>query len=806
MKRANILTLIVLVLCINVFNITAAQIEGIVQDKITSSPIDMADVILMDKSTTMVVSYVYSESDGHFHFKDIKKGEYSLMIRLIGYDILKKESILVDTSTTRLDMGVIELQPLEIGLAEVVIEVSKKQIIYKLDKKIIEASNNLMGSGGTAVDILENTPSIRVGVDGEVTFRGSSGFKVYIDGKPSFYSGTQALQQIPAGQIENIEVITTPSSRYDTDGEVGMINIITKRNTQQGMNGMVNIYGSTALSNGADFLLSQQHNKFQWFLAGHWNQPIRESDFYQSKGTMVNEVSTVSISDGPRKSKNYHYGLRGGFIYAFTPKTSINVELQIVYDKFTREGNLNYAETNNHSNGNTYSYSYNSHDDFDLHSTVNNAKSGFLHKFSNDGHQLSGSFMVGYEGDPLEYFQSDLFNKDNQREHGHRAWEDEIRWTVHGNIDYTLPYSETGRLESGYQYHSYLEDGDYSMQFWNPEKQEFYWRNDIYNTFYFQQGIHSVYLIGSDSYKTFDAQVGVRGEHTHRVLRSSIKGANRTVNKFEIFPSVHIGYNMPKDQKLTFAYSYRTNRPELFFMEPYITYRDFYTAEIGNPDIRPEYINSFELTYKKNLKEHILQSSLFYRSRTDKIERLRVPYEAGVTLDSMANVGNDYALGLELNAQLKLNKWWDLNVNGNIYYYKVVNNLLSGGKKETSTNYDITINNLFRIHKNTRIQLDGNFVGPTVNTQGRSESFWFVNLAVRQQLFSPNLQSTLSFRDIFNSARYRNTILTSDLNSITRIRPHYPVITLSISYTFNNYKKSQQQSRDNRDLFEGTNF
>ena len=171
----------------------------------------------------------------------------------------------------------------------------------------------------------------------------------------------------------------------------------------------------------------------------------------------------------------------------------------------------------------------------------------------------------------------------------------------------------------------------------------------------------------------------------------------------------------------------------------------------------------------------------------------------------MANVGNDHALGIELNGQLTINKWWNLNVNGNIYYYKVVNDIQSGGKKETSTNYDITLNNMFRVFKNTRIQLDGNFVGPSVTTQGRSDAFWFVNLAIRQQLFSPNLQSTLSFRDIFNSARYRSDITTADLQSITRIRPDYPVITLSISYTFNNFKRGSQNSRDNRDLFEGTN-
>lgn len=798
------LILILLVFSFNSLLAASPRIKGIVREKGTGNPIEMADVILLKKGETITVATTLSETDGRFILTDIADGEYSLMVRLIGYDVFTREPVTLRPGIPLLDVGVIELRPLEVGLSEVVVEGTKRQVIYKLDKKIIDASSNLMGSGGTAVDILENTPSIRVDVNGDVTFRGSSGFKVYIDGKPSFYSGSQALQQIPAGHIENVEIITTPSARYDTDGEVGMINIITKKHKLQGINGMVNAYGSTALSNGVDFLLSQQLNKVQWHLAGHWNQPIRESDFEQQKTTIVNNITTTSLSHGPRKGKNYHYGLRGGIDYAISSGTSVNAELQVVYDKFTRKGDLDYSETHTDANGESVPQPYKSRDDFDLHSTVTLGKVGFSHKFDDKGHLLTGSFMLGYEGSPLEYFQSDLYNNNEERQQGHRAWEDEVRWTVQGNVDYKYPYSKTGHLESGYQYHSYLEDGDYNMQFWDPEKKEFYWREDIYNTFYFQRGIHSVYLIGSDSYKDFDAQVGIRGEHTHQVLRSSIEGANRKVNRFEVFPSVHIGYTMPRNQKLTFAYSYRTNRPELFYMEPYITYRDYYTAEIGNPDIRPEYIHSFELNYKKNIGEQVLQTSLFYRSRKDKIERLRVPYQAGVTLDSMANVGNDHSLGIELSGQLAISKWWNLNVNGNVYYYKVVNDINSGGKKETSTNYDITLNNQFRIFKNTRIQLDGNFVGPSVTTQGRSDSFWFVNLAIRQQLFS-NLQSTLSFRDIFNSARYRSDITTADLQSITRIRPDYPVITLSISYTFNNYKRSSQSTRDNRDLFEGTN-
>lgn len=373
-------TTFIFILFIFSFNYLMAvpiQIKGKVQEKGTQTPIEFADVILTKKNETNPVSYTHTKVNGDFHLSGIAKGEYSLMVRLIGYDIYTQNTIRLTSSASVIDLGIIELQPLEVGIAEVVVQASKRQIIYKLDKKIIDASNNLMSSGGTAVDILENTPSVRVDVDGEVTFRGSSGFKVYIDGKPSFYSGSQALQQIPSTQIENIEIITTPSARYDTDGEVGMINIITKKHKQPGVNGIVNAYGSTTLSNGLDFLLSQQRRKLQWHLAGHWNQPIRKSDFEQIKTTIVDDNTTTSLSNGPRTGKNYHYGIRGGIDYSFTPKTSFNAELQVVYDKFTREGDLDYTETHSNSGAESVPSNYYSRDQYDLHSTVNIGKAGF---------------------------------------------------------------------------------------------------------------------------------------------------------------------------------------------------------------------------------------------------------------------------------------------------------------------------------------------------------------------------------------------------------------------------------------------
>lgn len=804
MNKFLFLTCVLLCLHVTLPAANNPRIKGKIVDAGSQAPIDFADVLLFVKGADQPVSHVIPDVNGLFSIPNVKDGEYSLLVKLVGYDVLTRSDIVLSAQTPVLDLGILLLKPLEVGLAEVEVVAQKKQIIYKLDKRVIEASSSMLASGGSAVDILENTPSIRVDAEGNVSFRGSGGFSVYIDGKPSVFSGTQALEQIPAGHIDNIEIITTPSARYDTEGDVGIINVITKKHSLHGLSGIINLTGSTIHTRGVDFLLTRQNKNYRWYFGGLWTDRLRKSDFRQQKTTIVSDTTTTSYSDGPRRSDSFNRSLKAGWLHS-APKTDLYIDLEGGYGGTERRGELDYKEERSAGGSLFDSGEYSSRDYYHIDETYFHGTVGANHKFNKKGHELKGSVYVKYGGDALEYFQSDLYDENNVRQQGHRAYEDEFRWTVRVNADYVNPYRETGRFEAGYQYFSYLEDGDYSMEFWDPVKSEFYWSDDIYNTFYFQHGINSVYVLVSDSYKSFNYQVGLRGEHTHRVLESSIEGADRRFNHFDLFPSVHLGFNLPHEQQLMASYSRRITRPQLFYMEPYITYRDYYSAEIGNPDIRAEYIDSYELNYKLNLGEKSLTASAFHRKRKDKIERLRVPYEAGVTLDSMANVGNDYSTGLELSAQLPVFRWWNMNVNGSLYHYKVVNKLSRSDKNETSTNYEIAWNNSFELGKYTRVQLDGNFVGPSVTTQGKTDAFWYANMAVRQQMLQRKLTATLSFRDVFNSARYVSNITTADLQSGTRIKPKYPLISLTLSYTFNNYRARSGQTRAQHDLFEGTN-
>ena len=801
MKAKRAWSYFILFLLSGISQMAIAQIHGRLLDASSREAIDYADIFLYETGNSKPIQQTFPNERGEFRFEQIGKGRYTIMARLVGYDILSKRDI--EANGSPVNLGDLMMKPLEVGIAEVEVVASKRQLVYKLDKKVVEATSNMMAGGGSAVDVLENTPSIRVDAEGDVTFRGSSGFLVYIDGKPSVFTGTQALEQVPAGHIENIEIITTPSAKHDTEGDVGIINIITKKHSRQGLSGMINLSGSTWLSRHVDFLLTQQNARSRWYVGGQWTDRMRKSDFDQEKLTIVGDQTTSSHAIGPRTGDSYHYTLKGGWSLSL-PKTTITLDLEGGYGGNKRKGEMNYEETITLKGGSPVTTRYTSIDDYDNDENIGLGSLSVQHKFNDKGHEISASAYYKYGGNALEYFFNDLMSLQGERQQGHRAYESEHRETLRANLDYALPFGKGGKLEAGYQYYSYLEDGNYKMEWWDPEKQVFYWRDDIYNTFYFQEGVNSIYAILSQSWNNFEAQAGVRGEHTHTVLRSSVEGADRTKNRFEFFPSVHLGYNFPNGHRLLASYSRRTTRPQLYYMEPYITYRDFYTAEIGNPDIRPEYINSFELNYQKSFGENSVSATLFHRSRKDKIERLRVPYSAGVTLDSMANVGHDYSTGLELSLNLHPVRWWNTTVNGNLYHYKVKNEQAAGGNTSTSTNYDILWNNLFDLGKYTRLQLDGSFVGPSVTTQGRTDAYWYANLAVRQQLFNRRLTATLAFRDIFRSAKYVSDIQTADLRSLTRIKPKYPQITFTLSWTFNSYKAKSNATREDRsEMFEG---
>jgi len=693
---------------------------------------------------------------------------------------------------------------MELNLDQTVVVADRKYIVYKIDKKTISAASDIYAAGGTAVDILESTPSIRVNADGDVTFRGSSGFKVYINGKPAISEGSQALQQVPASQIENIEIITTPSAKYETDGDVGMINIITKKETEQGLNGAFNLSGSTLGSYNFDMLLNKNIKDHRIY-AGATAFDIRsESDFNQKKTTIMDGITTTSDSKGPRTGHKIRYTGKIGYEYD-NRTTLFRLEGEVGYTERNKTGDMDYSEVRE-GDGGQLRNNYNSYDVYSINEKIAIGTATFSHKFNDKGHQISASAYVKYDWGALEYYESNMFDSAHMRVDGSLAYEREHRWNNKANLDYVLPYSATGKLEAGYQFSWYVEDGNYSIKFWDKEAQKYVWRDDLYNVYYYNRTMNSAYLEWSDRVGAFNFQAGLRADQRRDYLDITMKDCSRDKKFLELFPSAHIGYNGKHSDVVTFGYSYRTNRPNIWQLEPYITYEDYYTAMVGNPDIKSEYIHAFELNYRKNFGEkHSLSVTGFYRGRKDKIDRIRVAYLPGVTLDSLANVGKDKSYGLEMSGQFRIAHYWTLIANGSAYFYNFWIYNPNQGRDVDSFNYEAYLGNTFTVTPTTKIQFDANLVGPAISSQGKENTYFYCNLSARQQLFKRKLTAVLAFRDMFATARYNSSREAVGLSSYTRIRPVYPAITLTLSYTFNGFKGKESKT-DSGELFEGSAF
>lgn len=691
-------------------------------------------------------------------------------------------------------------------LDEAVMSAEKNRVVFRLDRQKLSGAASLSADGGTAVDVLRSIPSIQVDAEGGVSFRGSTGFLVYIDGHQSVLEGAQALQQISAALIEDIEIITTPSAKYRTEGDVGIINIITKKRDETGTSGIFNVSGSTIGSWNGDALLNFRKGANRWYAGLSASQLKGRSDFDQEKTTIFEDYITTSLSDGIRHSCNSSYIAKLGYELNLENHRLL-FEAQTGMAETARGGDLMYDEER--SQGCLVMNAvYSSFDRYSNQKRLAQMAADYDWKINERGDNLSLRTRFRYDWYALEYTESNMFDNDGSRYEGTRGYENEKHWDIDMALNYDLNYRETGKAEFGYQLTSYSEFGDYSIKYWDREIMDYEWQDDLYAPFWYRRQLHSAYAMLTDRFGPVSLNAGIRAEHTNDKMHIAVKDASRDIKRWNLFPSAHISYEAPKRNMISAGYSYRVARPGIWELEPYITYEDYYTKKIGNPDIRPEYIHSAEISYRKRFSsDNSLSFTGFYRHRSDVRERVRVAYEPGVTLDSLINAGKDHTVGLEANATVKPLRWWNMVVNGSVYSYRFFSSF-EGCSDNSVLSYTASMINNFTLGKTTKMQFDANVIGPRVLSQGREEGYFYFSLAVRQQILKNRLSASLVAHDIFRTARYNNHLTSPTLISTTHVRPVYPNIVLSLTYTFNaeGQHKESNGAVSTGTLFEGKDF
>ena len=691
-------------------------------------------------------------------------------------------------------------------LKEVTVAGQRRQVVYRLDRKRIDAQQALTAAGGTAADVLQTIPSVQTDADGELSFRGSREFLVYIDGKPSPLTGTAALRQIPAATIQDIELLTTPGARYRAEGDVGIIHITTRKGQTEGLSGMLNASATTLGGWSGNGRMDWQRGRNRLWANMQANRYRGVSDFRQEKTTLVDDYQTTSLSDGERFRTERAYIGTLGWQYAVEDRHLLSVDIQSGQTRNRRGGDMDYHEERTLPLGLHTAGIYDSHDRYMLEKELVQLSASYLWRLNGRGDQLSIQSRNRYDWHSLEYTESNMFEQTGVRYEGTRGYEEEHHWDCDEQIDYKWQYRPTGTFEAGYQYVTYSEIGDYNIKYWDRPAQAFEWQDDLHAPFDYHRQVHSLYATASDRFGHLAVDAGLRMDRLRDKMTIAVAGADRDRRRVELYPSAHAAYNTPRG---TFgvAYARRTNRPGIWKMEPYITYEDYYTKKIGNPDIRPEYIHSLELNYHKGFEGgHSLHAAAYQRWRTDVVDEIRVAYEPGVTLDSIINAGDQIDRGAELSVVVKPVKRWTATVNADVHNYRFTSHY-EGCTSAHGWTYAVGCINQVAATPTTSLQFDGHVVGPQRLTQGRERAYCYFDLAARQQLMHGRMSISLVAHDVLRTARYHNWRTTPTLSSETRVRPHYPNLTLSVSYFFNTTSKESHSGAVSKGaVFEGKDF
>lgn len=783
--------------------LSASIVKGRVVDFDTQEPAVGAVATVMASDSVAIGSALVGDN-GDFSINVAKRGRYVLTVQLVGYVTYRQGDIEVKSGGT-VDVGTVGLHVQDVGLDEVVVTAERGKVIYKLDRQKINAQSVLTAATGTAADVLKSMPSVRVDSDGEISFRGSSGFLVYVDGKKSMLDGTQALEQISSATIEDIEIITTPSARYRTDGDVGIINITTKRQTRRGFSASATAGESTMNAYNFDLNLAYVKGSNRWYLGGIANRLKNESDFLQTKTTLVDGYMTTSKAEGTRYTSPANYIAIAGWEMD-RGSHRLNIEAQHGKTRTERGGHMSYDEHREYLGDLVNDNIYDAHDKIRNVKHLAQITATYAWILNDRGDRIDVNGRLRYDWNSLEYTESNLFDKSGVRYEGTRGYEDEHHWDFDGTASYRLNYNDNGHMELGYQYVSYSEHGDYSIKYWDRDQTAFIWQDDMYAPFFYRRQIHSLYAMLNHKAGALEFDAGLRGDHTVDELTIAVAGADRDIKRWNLFPSAHMLYRVGEGGSLSAGYSYRTVRPGIWQLEPYITYEDYYTKLIGNPDIRPAYVHSAELGYNHNFgNDNSVTATAFWRERSDVAQRVRVPYEPGVTLDSLINAGDDRTIGLELSSRLRFTPWWTANVNGSVFGYRF-RSKYEGCTSASNVSYSASLINNFTLGPTTRMQFDANFVGPTVLTQGREKAYCYFDLAVRQQVVKNMLWASLVVHNVFHTARYNSTRIADGLESYTNVRPKFPNIALSLTFNFNSTMKEKQGAVSGGAQFTGSDF
>jgi outer membrane receptor protein involved in Fe transport len=778
-------------------------IKGAIIDSASSGAIEYATIGLYRQRDSSLVNGLVTDVSGQFFFKELPYGRYYLEANFIGYQKKRISDLTITPQNSIISLGNILLHEVITQIEDVRVIAQSQRVEYKIDKKVVNVSQDIAAAGGTLVNVLENTPSIQVDVEGNVTLRGSENFQVLIDGKPSVIQGSEGLQQIPASAVNSVEIITSPSAKYDPDGAAGIINVIMQKRKTSGISGIVNASIGTRQKYSTDFLFNIRHNKFNFSLGAEYGNHSYFNTGESEKRTYYNDTTTYILTDMDGKFSRARFNLKSGLDYYFDENTTLSLSGGFTNRKHNRDSySRNYWYTNPASLDSFYIEDNLSNDNGNYY----NLNLDFQKKYSENDHNLQASiyYATGDEDEKEDYIERttnnlyEVIGLEPGRSRSHRENpENNLRF----ELDYTRPFGP-GKIETGLQSRWDIDKGNYIYENYTPGIEKWIYNDSISNKISYLDAIQSAYGSYSGPIGKFEFQAGLRAEYDNRTLDQKTNSETYTYEKMHFFPSFYLIRKFSDSHQLQFTYSRRIQRPREWSLNPFKEYRNSNTVFYGNPALKPEFTNAVELNYQYMFKKSFISLETYYRRTLDKITQITgndtIAGER-VFFNTSTNADKDYSLGMELMANLNLTDWWQLNLTGNFYHYQLDGTV--DGEKVTSksTTWRTNFNTSFRLKWDTRLQFMGFYNGPSNTLQGKRDGFFVTSAAVRKDLLKKKLTVSLSIRDIFSTGAFSFVSEGSNFYTYNKFKREAPIVLLNIAYRINNWKQSTKRDTEEQE-------
>ena len=791
-------TLIVIAFLLTPINLAQNQqpgrnggtIQGTVYDESSKHTIEYANVVLLSQIDSSLINGTVTDKNGVFKITGIRISKYNLEVRFIGYQSEKFE-VELNTQNKSLDLGDIFIHPDALELNDVVVQGERSPVTYEIDKKVIDVDKIQTVVSGNAADVLQNVPSVTVDIEGNVSLRGSMNFTVLIDGRPSIVSAQDALQQIPATSIQNIEIITNPSAKYDPEGSAGIINIILKKSENRGLSGTINANVGLNDKYGGDFLFQYRTPDIAYTFGMDYNKRTFPGTSKSYNTYYYDDVTSYLNSIGDSKWNRDNFSVRAGLEFNTSEMDFFNVSARYG----TRGGGQNSTSIyNNYTNLDSSNYLYKNNNNRKRDGDFLGSNLTYIHKFNTIGHEIKGEFNLRYNnGDESTITES---IRDDVYLDGKNTTEKGPSRDFETKIDYSVPISLTSKFEAGFQ--NRIGNADDITEFYqlNTSTDEYEYQVQYSNSTKYENNDQAIYATYSQDLDDFGIQGGMRAEYTYRTISVLNQNQSITIDRWDYFPTFHSSYKFSQGTQLMASYTRRIQRPRGWELEPFYTWMNDNNVRIGNPALLPEFIDSYECGIQSFVGSVNLSMELYHRVTNNKIERVRSIYETNVNLDSVVNIGTDYSTGVEMMFIYDPITIWNINLMANLYNYKIDGFMFDEPFERKNFNWSVRFNNMFKISPTTQIQFNVNYNGPGISSQGTWEGFFTSDFSIKQDFLEKALSLTLQIRDMFGSAKREYTSSGSDFYSYNYFKRESPMVMLNarLNLNTNNKQKKERES------------